>query len=230
MGTLITLLPLYILGNVHCLGMCGPLVMMLGQHRYWFAYFIGRILSYTLAGMIAGEMGAVLNLFLSRYHLSAIISFLFGGMIIFVGFYSLMNWSFIRFPQIWKPISYLSRLLSLLLLKEKFWPTWLFGFFTVALPCGQTLVVFSACALSGSAWVGMLNGFVFALLTSPSLLFALHAQTFLHKIKNHYNTLMGCCSLLVGMLACFRGFADLGLIDHFILNLGSNSYYHIVIY
>src|SRR5690242_11860481 len=77
-----SLLPLYIFGNLHCMGMCGPLVMLLGQHRYRFFYFVGRLLSFSLAGLVAGELGAVLHVFLKQYYLAEIISLGCGIMII----------------------------------------------------------------------------------------------------------------------------------------------------
>ena len=71
-----SLLPLYLFGNLHCIGMCGPLVMLLGQHRYRFFYFAGRLASYSLAGLFAGELGAVLHVFLKQYRLAEISSLL----------------------------------------------------------------------------------------------------------------------------------------------------------
>ena len=62
MSLLITMLPLYLLGNLHCIGMCGPLVMLLGQQRCRAFYFLGRTLSFTLAGLLAGALGSVLQL------------------------------------------------------------------------------------------------------------------------------------------------------------------------
>ena len=92
MTTLLTMLPFYLLGNLHCLGMCGPLVMMIGQHRYHYLYFLGRTTAFTLAGMIAGEIGAISNILFSFYHLSALTSFIFGGFILLIGLFSLMGW------------------------------------------------------------------------------------------------------------------------------------------
>ena len=76
MSLLLTMLPLYLFGNLHCLGMCGPLVAMIGHHRFRYYYFLGRTLSFTLAAMAAGGAGAVLHLFLNQYHISALTSFL----------------------------------------------------------------------------------------------------------------------------------------------------------
>src|SRR5271154_4934849 len=85
MALFFALLPLYLLGNFHCLGMCGPLVFMIGQHRYRYFYFLGRLLSFTLAGMAAGEIGFLVNSFFQTYHISAAASAIFGATIILTG-------------------------------------------------------------------------------------------------------------------------------------------------
>lgn len=217
MALLLSMLPFYIIGNLHCMGMCGPLALMLGQHRYRYGYFLGRLTAFTLAGWVAGELGALLH---TEWHLSAAISFLFGGVILAVAASNLLGWHFnFGFKGI-------DRSLSLLILKDRLLPTYLFGFFTILLPCGQSLVVFSACALAGDPFVGLLNGFAFALITSPSLWLAMHAGTYLTKLKRHANTLLGVCALLVGTLAICRGLADLSMIPHLTLS----SRYHIILF
>ena len=218
MSTLLAMLPLYLLGNFHCIGMCGPLVMMIGHHRYRWFYYLGRTLSFTLAGGLAGGLGAVLDLFLRQYHLGAVVSFIFGTALILIGLSYLIG---IKLPS----FKFGSNL-SLLMLKDQALPTFLFGFFTVFLPCGQTLVVFSACALSGSAAVGLLNGFAFALLTTPSLFIAMHAHSLFSGAKQYYNQVLGVFSLLIGLFAICRGFADLGVIPHLVLS----QEWHIVIF
>jgi uncharacterized protein len=224
------LLPLYLFGNIHCLGMCGPLVMMIGQHRYRYFYFIGRILSFSLAGLLAGEMGAVLHLYLSKYYLAAAASILCGLVIIGLGLNTLFSWFEIHQIGQWKWISHINQKLSSLMLKDTGWSTFLFGFFTVALPCGQSLIVFSACALTGDALIGLFNGFALALLTTPSLFLAMHARNLFKKLKGYTNTVLGLTSIAIGLTACFRGFADLGWVSHWIINPASSPSYHIVIF
>ena len=224
------MLPLYLLGNLHCIGMCGPLVMMLGQHHYRYYYFLGRLASFSLAGLIAGEAGAVLHLILQKYYVSAIASFAFGSIIFIVGIYSFLGWQYPGQKWLAKTLSGANKTLSLLMLRNQAWPTFLFGFFTIALPCGQTLIVFSACALAGDALIGLFNGFAFALLTSPSLFLAMHAHIALRSLKMHYNKIMGACALLIGILAFCRGLAEINCIDHCVLNPNSSPEYHIVLY
>lgn len=226
-----SLLPLYLFGNLHCLGMCGPLVMLLSQHRYRLFYFLGRLSSFSLAGLVAGEVGAVLHVFLKQYYLAEIVSFFCGMLIIGWGIQKIAGWQVksVALSQV-TLLSALHRWTSTLLLKDHGWSTFLFGFFTVALPCGQTLVVFSACALAGNAWVGLGNGFAFALLTTPSLVMAMHTLMLFRKCKQYDRALIGGCSIFAGLLACCRGLAEMGWIEHWVLNPEASSSYHFVIF
>lgn len=226
MSLFFSLLPLYVVGNLHCIGMCGPLVMMLGSHRYRHLYFLGRLLSFSLTGMIAGALGAVLDAVLKHYHIPAMASFLFGFAILCIGLYSLMGWQYPGYHWLAHRLKSSTQSLSLLMLRDQPWPTFLFGFFTILLPCGQTVVVFSACALAGDPWIGMFNGAAFALITSPALLLAMQAQHLLRHARQYYNVLMGACALLIGLLAIARGLAEIDLIPHLVLS----STYHIVLY
>lgn len=224
------MLPIYLFGNLHCLGMCGPLVMMIGQHRFRYFYFLGRLLSFSLAGLVAGEAGAVITLVLRQYQVTAYMSFIFG--LFFFGL-GISQWSGFQYPGYhWlaKKLARFNPVMSLLILKDQPLPSFLFGFFTLALPCGQTLLVFSACALTGDPLVGLGNGFAFALLTSPSLFFAMKAHGIFKNARRHYQTIMGIASCFVGIVAILRGLAELGVISHWILNPNSSFHYHIVIY
>lgn len=200
--------------------------MMIGQHRYRYFYFIGRTLSFALAGLLAGAVGSVVELTLRQYHISAATSFFFGGMIAMIGLSGLMGWNSFGMGWLAKLLAPFNRSLSLLMLKDRPWSSFLFGFLTIVLPCGQTVVVFTACALAGDPFVGLFNGLAFALLTSPSLFFAMQTHLLFQKAKRHYNVIFGACALIVGMIAICRGFADIEWIPHWVVS----SKYHIVIF
>lgn len=184
--------------------MCGPLVALLGRHQYRFAYFLGRTLSFSFVGLLSGAFGAYLYGFLKIYEVQAIVSFGFGVTFFAIGFGSLGY-----FPLFKSPLSKASAKLSLLLLRESFLTTFLFGLFTVLLPCGQTLLVFSACALAQDALVGLGNGFAFALLTSPSLMLAMRAAGFLGRYRQ-FNTIITVMAFLIGAYAFLKGIRELG--------------------
>ncbi|MEC7839519.1 MAG: sulfite exporter TauE/SafE family protein [Chlamydiota bacterium] len=230
MALLLTMLPIYLFGNLHCIGMCGPLVMMIGKHKYKNYYFIGRTLSFTLAGMIAGGIGSVLNVIIAEYHIPTITSFLFGSTILLIGCSYLFKWKLPGGKAIAHILNPINKKITPLIMKDDPISTFLFGFMTIFLPCGQTVIVYSACALYGDIFVGTLNGFIFALLTSPSLFFAMQAHHLLYKIKAHYNLLIGLSAIVIGALALCRGFADLGMIPHWILNPNSAEKYHLVMF
>ena len=230
MTTFITLLPLYIFGNIHCFGMCGPLAFFISQNRYRYFYFAGRILSFTLAGAIAGALGVVIQSYLKILDIAAFVSILAGLLIFFGGLIYLLNLKLINLQS----GGYLSQKFKSfsadLLLREKRSSTFLFGFITVFLPCAQTIVVFSACALSGSFLTGIMNGFIFALLTTPSLFLAMQSKNLFKNLSGYYRHIMGGTSLVIGALTMFRGLADLNIISHLVLNPNSASHLHIVIY
>lgn len=230
MSYLLPFLPIYLLGNLHCAGMCGPLVALIGQHRYRRAYFLGRFLAFMLAGMVAGELGAVLTFFLQSYHISALLSLIFGGWIILLGLSYLLPNSRRRFNQLPLFLQRLSQHLAHLMGKDTFFSLFLFGGSTILLPCGQSLMVFSASALSASAWMGGINAAVFALLTSPSLWIAMRALSLFKKLASHYRLLMGIFALLVGGLSLCRGLAEFGVIDHLKLNSNSAEEFHLILY
>lgn len=216
-----SLLPMMLLGNLHCFGMCGPLALMLGSHRTKYWYFLGRVVSFSLAGMLAGFFGFVIN---SQF--SSLFSVFIGVVIVTISFFMFLGRDIPGLKLASQLLAPLNRRLSLFLLQDQAVATFLFGFFTVALPCGQTLLFFSACALYADALMGLLIGFSLAVLTSPSLFFAMKAQSFLNRFKQNTNMLMGSCGVLIGMLAVCRGMADLGWISHFVIS----ETYHIVIY
>ncbi len=220
---MISLLPLYLLGNLHCIGMCGPLVAFFGKHRYRYFYFLGRLLSFSIVGLISGEMGILVTALLKKVHLQALFSLSVGVLITSFSISALLNWAYPGQKVLAKAGTALSIKMSSQLHKQSPWPIFLFGLATILLPCGQTVVVYSAIALMDSALLGLLNGFLFALLTSPSLILAMHASSFLQRWKRHYRQWMGAAMLVVGMLAILRGLAEFGVIPHL-------SKFHIVLY
>jgi len=204
--------------------------MLIGQHRFRFYYFFGRLLSYSLAGLLAGELGAVLHIYLKKIHFAETLS-IFLGIVFVVWGLSMLNKSAIplRFPR-WPLIQRVNEAISKLLLKDLSWATFLFGFFTVLLPCGQTLIVFAACALVGDPLVGLFNGFALALLTSPSLLFAMHLKRLLPFFRTRTDFILAFSTIAVGVLTLCRGLAEMGLISHWTLNEEASPFYHLVLF
>jgi len=200
MTLLVAMLPVYLFGNLHCIGMCGASRDDDRSSPLRYFYFLGRFLSFTLAAPLAGAAGAVLQIVLTHYHIPALTSFLFGSIILLTSTFTLLGWHYPFHHILAKRLSKINHTLSLLMLRDQPLPAFLFSFFNMLLPCGQTLLVFSSCALAGDALVGFGNGAVFALLTTPSLAFAMNARLVLQYFKRHYNTLIGVPAFLLELL------------------------------
>lgn len=214
MTLLITMFPFYLIGNVHCLGMCGPLAMCIGTSPYRIFYLLGRLLSFTLAGGVAGALGEVIGVVLANYRLSGMFSLIFGFVMAIVGLFYLAGFEGKIPLKAASKMDLIDKKLYQLLMNREPFPLFLFGFLTIALPCGQTLFVYSACALSGSTYTGIMNGFAFAALTSPALFLAMQARHILMRMKNWYRPVIGLTTLTVGSLMALRGLAEFGIISH----------------
>jgi hypothetical protein len=215
MHLLAAMLPIYILGNFHCIGMCGPIAMLLGRSPYRGFYLLGRLVSFTLAGFLAGAFGEVIAISLNAYNLAGMLSVIIGFVMALSGIFLLGSIKTPYLGRIEKFAAPFREKMNQLLFSKEPMPLFLVGFFTIALPCGQTLLVYSACALSGSAWIGTLNGFAFGLLTTPSLYLAMRGSSLFARIKKYYRPIVGSLSVAIGTVAILRGLAEWGWISHF---------------
>lgn len=185
-----------LLGGGHCVGMCGGLVsavtITLPKARpklpFLLAYNTGRILSYALAGMLVGALGASS---LVLQHLLPIQQILYGVsniLLILLGLY---------LSGIWAGLTYLEKLGAPIWRRiqpyaKRFLPadTWLksliVGTLWGWLPCGLVYSVLIAALASASALKGGLLMLCFGLGTLPTLLtmglMAVKLKTVLHQV------------------------------------------------
>jgi uncharacterized protein len=172
-------------GSLHCIGMCGSISSVLtfslpqkNRDRtpvligYLGFYNLGRLLSYTLAGTLAGAFGSQLLYSISPHNGHKILLLLSTLMIIAVGLY-LAGW----FPKLayierigvpfWRRVEPLGR--KLLPVKSPF-QALLYGMIWGWLPCGLVYSALLIALTQGQALHGGVFLFVFGLGTLPSLL------------------------------------------------------------
>lgn len=172
-----------LLGGGHCVGMCGGIVSAVSMHLpnqtksqpkilFLITYNAGRILSYTLAGVLAGLLGAssfFLNHVLPIQHLLYFISSL---MLIFLGLYLAGFWYGITYIEnagrsLWEKLKpYSKRFIPVQNLTQAFALGGLWGW----LPCGLVYSVLIAAIATGNAISGGLLMLAFGLGTLPTLL------------------------------------------------------------
>ncbi len=169
-------------GGAHCVGMCGGIVSalslqtqgpssLLKQLPIHLAYNLGRICTYTAAGVLLGSVGLlyrnVLPVQLALYVLANVMLILLG--LYLTGFTALLAPVERLGGRLWKRIQPVTtRFLPVRSVRQAFPLGLLWGF----LPCGLVYSVLATALVTGSALRGGALMLAFGLGTLPNLLLA----------------------------------------------------------
>lgn len=168
-----------LLGGAHCVGMCGGIVgaLAMGSPARWsmhLAYNGGRILSYAIAGGIAGALGAA-GLGLEGQIPARLVLYLFANlMLIALGLYLIGVSRALAFTErlgqsLWRRLQPLTRrFLPARHVGQAFPLGMLWGW----LPCGLVYSALASALAAGSAQRGALLMLAFGAGTLPNLLLA----------------------------------------------------------
>ena len=200
-----------LLGSFHCIGMCGPIAFMLPVDRtssfkkvtQIAIYHFGRLLAYSIIGLIFGLAGKGLYIFGLQQQLSIII----GSLIILIVLIPYKTFNKYNFSKpLYKIISKVKSALGKAL-KKKTADTFLtIGFLNGFLPCGLVyMAVFGALA-SRNALQGSLYMFLFGLGTIPLMTTAIYLGRFLNStIKQRIQKAIPVFVIFIGVLFIIRG-------------------------
>lgn len=165
-----------LLGSVHCIGMCGPLVMALPilhlntvqKLTATFLYHIGKITMYGILGIFIGIFGKQIPFYNVQQHLSMVIGILMLTYVLWVFYvHPKRKLGLLKIDWIQKPIY---AALSKLLKQNRVGAFLFIGFLNGLLPCGMIYLAL------GSAWANqsvLQSGFfmvLFGIGTLPALL------------------------------------------------------------
>jgi uncharacterized protein len=213
--TLIIAFNLGLFSTLHCVGMCGgiitTLMLALPQTEQKsklniisrsLCYNLGRILSYSIAGLLCGFLGAqiagysqYLNAHLILQCIAALV--LIGLALNILGFFPFKKITETFGMKLWKYIQPLGQRMYPI---DSFGKALLFGMVWGWLPCG---LVYSALILSlstGTSFEGMTTMFFFGLGTLPGMLTAGYFADYLNRIKNN-NQLKVITAILMILIA-----------------------------
>ena len=208
---LISALIFGLLGSFHCVGMCGPIAFLLPVDRsntlkktsQIFVYHFGRIIAYSLIGLVFGLIGRSLNLFGMQQQLSIAIGLLMIlAMIVPAKTFNKYNFS----KPLYKIVSKVKNGLGKELKKKSVDTFLTIGFLNGLLPCGLVyMAVFGALA-SGGAMEGSLYMAVFGLGTIPLMTTAIYLGNFLSgKVRQHIRKAIPVFVIFMGCLFVMRG-------------------------
>jgi sulfite exporter TauE/SafE len=168
-----------LLGGTHCVGMCGGIVSALsmgapGRWSMHLAYNLGRILSYGVAGAVAGWLGAASLGLEGQVPVRLALYLLANLMLVALGLYLLGFTRTLAFTErlgqgLWRFLQPLGkRFLPARSVGQAFPLGILWGW----LPCGLVYSALASALTAGSAGRGALLMLAFGLGTLPNLLLA----------------------------------------------------------
>jgi uncharacterized protein len=200
-----------LVGSLHCIGMCGPIALMLPvnsdeRSKYFtgrFLYNLGRIITYSFMGLIIGFIGSKLMF----YGMQQILSILLGAAILLFIFtprkYRLKLYS-INFLN--KLITSLKSSIGSLFSKRSLNSLFIIGLLNGFLPCGLVYVGLGTAAVSGSAFSGAAVMFLFGLGTLP-VMFAVSSfgKMLSQNFRNKAAKLVPVFAVLLAIIFILRG-------------------------
>lgn len=200
-----------ILGSFHCVGMCGPIAFMLPIDRsnafkkisQIAIYHFGRLIAYSLIGLVFGLIGNSLFIFGYQQQLSIII-----GVLMIIGV-TIPQKTFHKYnfsKPIYKLISKVKSALGTAL-KKKTMDTFLtIGFLNGFLPCGLVYMALFAAMAVGNTARGSLYMAVFGLGTIPLMTTAIYFSQFLKgKARQRIQKIIPVFVIFMGALFILRG-------------------------
>jgi sulfite exporter TauE/SafE len=198
-------------GSLHCLGMCGPLVLALpvsnksNIQRIFggLLYNIGRAVTYAALGLIFGLIG-------QGFYLAGIqrwVSVVFGAILIlavivpgFINLTPLVN------KITMKGTSALKLRMGSLLKQKSIYPLFLFGLLNGLLPCGLVYMAVIGALVSSSLIDSMLYMFFFGLGTLPLMFVLIYFSSLIkNKLLSKVKKLIPVFIIILGLLFILRG-------------------------
>lgn len=207
---LFTGLILGLASNVHCLGMCGPIAMILPLNRTnnWtilsgtLQYNLARSLTYGLLGLLIGMVGMTIQLFGILQWLS-----IFAGvaLVVFAWRKQLNGW----FPRLSNPFGIQKGIQSLMgkaVRSKSWWRLMAFGAINGLLPCGMVYVALLNALLAEHASTSAFAMVAFGVGTLPMMIFVPFMSNKLGAAtRQRLNRSIPYILTVVGLLIAVRG-------------------------
>ncbi|SFD26257.1 hypothetical protein SAMN04489722_106280 [Algibacter lectus] len=200
-----------LLGSFHCVGMCGPIAFMLPVDRnnalkkalQIGVYHLGKLLAYSVIGLVFGLIGKSLYLFGFQQQLSIFIGILM-ILVVLIPQKTFNKYNFSK--PVYKLISKVKSALGSAM-KKKTMDTFLtIGFLNGFLPCGLVYMAVFAAIASGNALNGALYMAVFGLGTIPLMTTAIYFSQFLKgAARQKIQKAIPVFVVIIGVLFIIRG-------------------------
>jgi sulfite exporter TauE/SafE len=200
-----------LISSFHCIGMCGPIAMMLPVERnnpekkalQIITYHLGRLTAYGSIGLIFGLLGKGLFLAGIQQQLSIIIGIAM-ILVILIPEKILARYNFSK--PIYKLISRIKQNLGSHFKNKSFKSLFIIGLLNGFLPCGMVYVALFGAIAMQSAGFGVLYMVLFGLGTVPLMSSVVYINSFLTvPFRNRIQKVIPYVGILIGVLFILRG-------------------------
>ncbi|WP_125719547.1 sulfite exporter TauE/SafE family protein [Flavobacterium ustbae] len=200
-----------LISSLHCVGMCGPIAMMLPVDRQNEAkkvtqimtYHFGRLAAYSIIGLIFGLLGR--GFFLAG--LQQKMSIIIGVIMIIVVLIPEKKFAQYNFSKpVYKIISKIKTNLGGQFKKKSYKSLFTIGLLNGFLPCGMVYVALFGAIAMQSASYGILYMFLFGIGTIPLMTFVVYVNTLLRlPFRNKIQKAIPYVAVIIGVLFILRG-------------------------
>jgi len=217
--------------SLHCIGMCGSIIGTLtlslspeirnNKMRllpFVFNYNLGRVVSYTIAGGLAGIIGVLMIMPFGEIHGHRILQIMSALVMMSAGLY-IAGW-FPRFAYIekigthfWKKIEPFGRKLIPVKTHTQ---AYLFGMVWGWLPCGLVYTALAISATAGDVSKSALTMFAFGLGTLPAVIGMGIMTSILTKLSRtpRFKQVIGLFMIALALLAAMPWLNPMAIINH----------------
>jgi len=200
-----------LISSFHCIGMCGPIALMLPVDRtnqtkkviQIITYHMGRLSAYAVIGLVFGLLGKGLFLAGIQQKLSILIGVL---MIVVILMPNRLLAQYNYSKPVFKFISKIKSSLGKQFKNKSFKSLFTIGLLNGFLPCGMVYVaLFGAIAMQSESF-GVLYMILFGLGTVPMMSSVIYLNSFLTiPIRNKIQKTIPYVTVIIGVLFILRG-------------------------
>ena len=200
-----------LISSLHCIGMCGPIVMMLPVERknpakkvtQIMTYHLGRLSAYSAIGLLFGLLGRGFFLAGIQQQLSIFIGIIMIVIVIIPErLFAQYNFS----KSLFYLISKIKTILGSQFRNKSYKSLFTIGFLNGFLPCGMVYVALFGAIAMQSAKFGILYMALFGLGTIPLMSSVIYMSAlFTPTSRNNIRKLIPYAAIVIGLLFIVRG-------------------------
>jgi sulfite exporter TauE/SafE len=200
-----------LISSFHCIGMCGPIAMMLPVERdnsakkvtQILTYHIGRLTAYAIIGLIFGLVGRGLYLAGLQQRMSIFIGVaMIAVVLIPEKVFAQYNFS----KPIFKLISKIKSSLGSQFKNKSYKSLFIIGLLNGFLPCGMVYVALFGALAMQNEFFGIVYMILFGLGTVPMMSSIVYFNSLLSiSVRNKIQKFIPIVAVIIGILFIFRG-------------------------